>query len=30
MFIKENLIDKDGNLKVFHPNIFKYIEVTEL
>lgn len=27
--IKENLIDKDGDFKVFHPNIFKYIEVTE-
>lgn len=27
--IKENLIDKDGDLKLFHPNIFKYIQVTE-
>lgn len=28
-FIRENLIDKDGNMNIFHPNLLNYIQLTE-
>lgn len=28
-FIRDNLIDKDGNMNIFHPNLLNYIQLTD-